>query len=221
MHCYIVIALCLFTTISGLTGCYPNQNSRYYLQTQQMPNGTVTSVMDAKLKTQVLYITELSLKPPSITVLPVSRLDVESVSVGPLGKGDVLVSYNEDDNGNQQSIAVSDPGQPAKSVLGHRDANKDGKTDSRTLQFQTGSGFMRYFDFDANGILDAQYSMNLENESDREARILVDQCWVAIEGDVSKFYDPALEVTSREAPKTNYHFQDGVWRKTEIPAALQ
>jgi hypothetical protein len=221
MHRYIVISLCLITTISGLAGCYPNRNSRYYLQTQQMPNGTVTSVMDAKHKTQVLYITELSLNPPAITVLPLSRLDVSSVSVGPIGQDEVLIGYNEKDEGNEHSIAVSEHSRPMASVLGNTDIDKDGKADKRILRFGTETGFIQYFDFDANGILDAQYSMALEGESAREARILVDQCWVAIEGDSAPYYDPAPKVTSREEPKTNYQFQDGTWRKTEIPATPQ
>jgi hypothetical protein len=215
-HTFTVLSLFAATLI--LAGCNPTPKSRYYLRTEQLPEGIVTSVMDSKHNSQLLYIAELNQKPPTITVLPVSRSDVKSVSVDSLGDEEVMVSFIEQDEGNIHSFGVSTPGHPMNSLLGHVDTDMDGDTDKRVLRFETDSGFIQYFDIDANGILDAQYSMALDNESAREARILIEQCWVAILGDGATFHDPVPTVTSNDEPPTTYQFQEGSWRKTEIAA---
>lgn len=215
-HTFTVLSLFAATLI--LAGCSPVPVSRYALATEQLPTGIITKVFDSKHNTDLVCITELSHEPPSITVLPFSRLDVSWVSVGPFGQEEVLVGYREKDGGNEHYIAVSGPDRPGESLLGNTDANKDGKTDKRVLRFQTETGFIHYFDLDANGILDAQYSTTLEDESARQARILLDQRWVAILGDGMAFHDPVPTVTSKDELPTTYQFQEGSWRKTEVAA---
>jgi len=217
MKRHTIAILSLFATTVVLTGCNPTPESRYYIRTEQLPEGTVTNVMDRKLNTQLLFIAELNLKPPSINVLPLSRLDVTSVAVGPVGEDEVLVGFSEKDSGNEHRIAVSAPEQRLESILGNTDTDKDGKTDKRVLRFETDSGFIQYFDLDANGILDAQYGTSLENESTREARILIDQRWVAIVSEDVDFHDPTAIVTSKEEPLTNYQFQEGTWQVLATP----
>jgi len=215
-HAITVLSLLAITAV--LAGCNPTPISRYTLNTEQIPTGIITKVFDSKHNTDLLCITELRQEPPSISVLPWSRLDVSWVSVGPVGQQEVLVGHREKNGGNEHSIGVSCPDRPMESLLGNTDANKDGKTDKRVLRFQTDSGFIQYFDFDANGILDAHFSTALEDGSAREARILLEHCWVAILGDGATFHDPVPMVTSKDEPPTTYQFQEGSWRKTEVAA---
>ncbi len=209
--------LLLASAALALAGCDPNLGSRYYLEIENSPDGTVTRLFDSKHNTQVIYIYEPNQEPPSVTVLPDSRLDVSSVSVDSMGQEEVLIGYTEEEEGNTHSVLVTGSDQPMRTVLGHVDTDKDGKTDLRTLRFQTDSGFIQYFDFDANGVLDAQYSGALEGASAHEARILAGQCWVAVEGDSALFHDPALTATSKEAPRMTYQFRDGAWHNVEAP----
>ena len=221
MKSHTITVLSLFTATLNLAGCSPVPASRYALHTEQIPTGIITKVFDSKHNTDLVCITELNQDPPSITVLPFSRLDVSWVSVGPFGQEEVLVGHRGKDGGNEHSIVVSGPDRPKESMLGNTDANKDGKTDKRVLRFQTETGFIQYFDLDANGILDAQYSMALEDDSAREARILLEHRWVAIVGDGATFHNPAPKVTSMDNPPVTYQFQDGVWQRTEVPATPQ
>lgn len=204
-----------------LAGCKPTPKSRYYLQTEQIPEGTVTSVVDRKLNTQLLYIAELNSAQPSINLLPVSRLDIKDVSVDSMGQDDVFIVYEEEDKLNRHTVHINETPQPRSSTHWNSDTNKDGQVDMRAVRFRTDLGYIQYFDFDANGILDAQFSMAIEGDHAPEARILVDSCWISIEGDSEAFHDAAPKVTSKEEPPIVYHFQKDSWRKTEAPTTPQ
>lgn len=215
MKSHTITVLSLFTATHILAGCSPVPASRYALHTEQIPTGIITKVFDSKHNTDLVCITELNQEPPSVTVLPLSRLDVSWVSIGPFGQEEVLVGFREKDGRNEHSIVVSGSDRPKESMLGNTDANKDGKTDKRVLRFQTETGFIQYFD------LDAQYSMALEDDSAREARILLEHRWVAIVSEEMDFHDPTVMVTSKEEPLTTYQFHEGTWRETETPATPQ
>lgn len=221
MKRHTIIVLNLLATTVVLAGCNPTPKSRYYLRTEQIPEGTVTSVFDRKLNTQLLYIAELNSEPPSINVLPVSNLDVKSVAIDSMGEEDVLIVYDEKDGMNRHTVHINEKPPPRSSTHVNSDNDKDGQVDMREVLFRTDSGLVQYFDLDANGILDAQSSMSYEDETAREVRVLIDQCWVVIAGEDVDFHDPTVMVTSKEEPLTTYQFHEGTWRKTETPATPQ
>ncbi len=204
-----------------LVGCNPPPKPRYYLRTDQLPEGTVTSVLDTKFNTQLLYIAELNSEPPSINVLPVSRLDVKFVSVDSMGEEDVLITYDEKGDRNVHSVHIDESPLPRSWTHVNMDTNKDGQTDLHILRFHTDSGFMEYFDLNADGTLDAQVKLVLNGSAQQECHILIEQSWVLVEGDKSIFLVSPHIATTRNAPAIPYEFQEGTWRKSEIPVTSQ
>lgn len=204
----ILIALAAFV---ALTGCRPTANARYHLQTEKTANGKITRVIDSESNTQLLYIGDLNGEPPSIAVLPMSPLDVSWVTVGAASQEEVTVWSSEEDGRNMHTITMGHEAPPL--VLSSTDTDKDGDADVRIVGFPTDSGHIKYFDLDANGVLDAQSHTTLgftENPG-RTSRILVDQCWVAVGGDTD-FQKAPLTAITLDTPPLTYQFREGIWR---------
>ncbi len=203
------------TTTILLAGCMPHSNGRYYIQEENLPNGTITRVFDSKTNTELLHIAELSLDPPSISVLPMSRLDVSSVSIGPNGEENVLVAHFEENHQDKHAVMVTEPSPGALSSLTNIDVNRDGIAETRNVRFLVEKQMVSYTDLNADGIFDTQYITLRKSESERSARILVGQTWIEVDPDgaVMAFSEPPHTVASLESPPVTYHFQEGAWKK--------
>ena len=172
----VVVTMILTVAVTATIANWRHSvKTRYYLQTEKMPNGMVTSVIDSKTNTQLLYIAELSLEPPSISVLPISRLDVKSVSVSPIGKEDVMVVHSEDEHRDRHTVTVSEPSPGPTSTLTNFDVNHDSIAEMRVVRFLMENRITSYIDLDVDGIFDAQEIIFLKSESERSACILVGQ----------------------------------------------
>ena len=208
---FLTIAL-ISATI--LTGCMPTTGGRYYLQTEEMPNGTVTSVMDSKTNTQVLYITELSLEPPTISVLPVSRLDIEHVSVSPIGGEDVTVYHQKMEDGDVHAVMIREPSPGPTTALTNFDANRNGIAESRSLRMLGDKRVVSYYDLDADGIFDAQETHILTGEPTITALILVGKAWIDVDSEIAAtaFREGPHSVSTLDTPTVSYTFSDGAWQ---------
>lgn len=206
---------CLFLVgcMGTITGCPPAPAGRYQIHVDHSPIGTVTHLVDSNHDKVVLYIAELEEGPPTITVLPVSPLDVKSVSVDSIGEEGVLIYSDEKPEMRTYSIVVDSAKFPGAFVLNGFDRNKDGLPDRRSLRMRTDTGYMEYFDLDANGTLDGQWEIHLDGTTPQAVHILVAQTWVPVEGDKTVFLDSPYTATSRTIPATVYQFQEGVWQK--------
>ena len=211
----LLLALAMITLAGCPTATYrpPSALStgRYYTKVEKIPEGTVTHLIDSKHNKEVLYIAELDGDTPSINVLPMSRLDVDSVSVDSLGKEGVLIGYHEKSDMNLSSVSVNSPGVPMAAVIAGFDQDKDGLSEIRMLRMSTETGFMEYFDLDANGKLDAQVEIMLDGSSPQQVHILVGLTWIPVEGDKDLLLKPPHTATAKAEPKATYHFKDGVW----------
>ncbi len=96
------------------------------------------------------------------------------------------------------------------------DTDQDGVADARILMFPMGAGFMHYFDFDADGILDAYFQLSVENGT-RSARqaILVEESWIPVETQGDLLGEGPRIATSLASPPITYAFRDGMWRESD------
>jgi len=206
---------CLFLVgcMGTITGCPSAPAGRYQIHVEHSPTGTVTHLVDSKHNEVVLYIAELDQNPPTITVLPVSALDVKSVSVDSIGDEGVLIFSNEKPEMNTFAISVDSAKFPGALVLNGFDSNKDGLPDMRSLRMRTDTGYMEYFDLDANGTLDGRWEIHLDGTTPQAVHILAGQTWVPVEGDKSVFLFTMHTATSRTTPAIVYQFQEGLWQE--------
>ena len=188
---------------------YP-QTGRYFLHTEETSEITVTTVYDAQTDTQLLYIADDSKDDPSISVLPVSREGISSVSVGPFSD-DVMIKHSVEDDRILHAVMVSEEGFP--STLANSDTDKDGITDSRVVGFATESGNIKYFDLDADGTLDGYFITVFGGDAQRSCHILTGQRWIGVEYTADLFALPFMAKTL-DTPPAIYHFMDGVWQES-------
>lgn len=211
----LLLALAMITLAGCPTATYrpPSALStgRYHTYVEKIPEGAVTHLIDSKHNKEVLYIAELDGDTPSINVLPMSRLDVDSVSVDSLGQESVQVWYREKSDMNTLTVLVDRPDKPMASVLTGFDRDKDGLAEARMTRMSTETGFMEYFDLDANGKLDAQLELTREPEPVTQVHILVGLTWIPVEGDKDLLLKPPHTATAKTEPKATYQFKDGVW----------
>lgn len=103
MYRNLLILFLLVGIVVGLKGCSPGSDARYYLKTQEIEEGTCTYVIDSKHNTELVCIAEFD-QERSINVLPFSRLDIETVSVGPFDGEDITIFFEAEGEKNVQTI---------------------------------------------------------------------------------------------------------------------
>lgn len=191
-----------------LGGCGPLRNSPYYVTNEDSEGSSVTSILSRDGDTPLIQIASYEGETPVIHVYPNAApgiAEVESVEVGWESVGDRTI-YSLGFKGN------SNPMQPGLGII---DTDRDGIADQRIVMFPKGAGFRHYFDFNADGILDAYTELNEEEGRKSSGRaILVDQRWVAVVDDEAMFKERRT-ATALDDPETTYFFEDGVWQVEE------
>lgn len=194
-----------------LRTCEPSGTKRYYLKTESMPEGMITSVIDKQYNKQLLYILTVENDPPSINTLPISWLDVKSVSTGPFGQYEVTVWNREEEEQRTHTVSINS-GLDFPTTLIHTDTTLDGSIDFRGILLPTETGHIRYFDLDCNGVLDVYMERSMEAPDHTVAYILVENSWIQVKDDESLVSKPFL-ASPISSPNVSYSFQDGIWRK--------
>jgi len=195
------------TTLIGailLGSCGPLGNNPYYISTEQSKGSSVTSILSRDGNTPLIDIAGYDGETPVIHVYPNAAptiAEVESVEVG----------WENTDGSTMYSVGFKGKPGAMPLGLGITDTDWDGVADKRVVMFPKGAGFRHYFDFNADGILDAYAELEIENgEKTSHRAILVDQCWVAVASEETMFEKPRT-ATALDSPEATYAFQDGVW----------
>lgn len=198
------------TTVIGallLGSCGPLGDHPYHISTEKSESLSVTSILSKDGNTPLIDIASYDGETPVIHVYPNAAptiAEVESIEVG----------WDNTDGSTNYSVGFKGTSNAMPLGLGIMDTDRDGNADERIAMFPRGAGFRNYFDFNADGILDAYTELEIENgEKTSHRAILVDQCWVAVATEETMFEQPRT-ATALDSPEATYAFQDGVWHES-------
>ena len=203
------LAILILSTSITFIGCQPPSSGRYEVRTFPTPDGSVTRLVDTATNTELVYITDSVDKGPIIGVLPESRRDIRSVAVGSWGERETMVWFKDEGRRRIHSVTVSEDWRPA--TMNSTDRDGDGRTDLRMVRFPTNVGHIEYFDFDANGILDAYAHTSAGTEEVAAPAILVEGRWTEVTSPES-FSEESPTAKGADGDGAVYAFKESAWK---------
>lgn len=205
-----------------LAGCNVISPARYYVSTQESPESTVTTIIDASSGAPFIEIAEFDDQSPAIRILPPPT--PTGTPAGPNVTGSETVRIKSSSVGSIQlhAVGLEGPGMTLPVGVSNQDTNQDGLTDTRMVTFPVGAGFMIYHDFDADGVLDAYNRCEINGEQKTAHRaILFQEHWVAVGTDEATFSKRPRVATSVDSPYSQFVFENGEWQEIAPEGAAQ